>query len=290
MPIPPPRGKYAAILERLMGAPPENAGLSRYVRQRIANRGKAASPAFLIGNGRSGTSMVIFRLARSWQVDLYNENHPAAFNRYNHLRPVPALRELIRRSPANVILFKPIKETFRACRFLSEFPAAKLLFMFRHYEPVASSARKRFYEQKAIRRGIPFESIQPPVDGWMSNDFAVFSSAPPPARSRERIRSCWSADLPLDSKIALHWVFQNGLYFDLGLDRDPQVLLIGYEDILARPAPVFQRISDFLEIRYSDSFIKGIRASNQPPPQLDLTPAVRNACEEMWSALQAGLP
>ncbi|VAW31168.1 hypothetical protein MNBD_CHLOROFLEXI01-4666, partial [hydrothermal vent metagenome] len=67
-------------------------------------------PVFLVGCGRSGTSMFIWQLEKSWQIELYNEDHPAAFDVYR-LRDYDVIEELIEKSQAPFTLLKPILDT-----------------------------------------------------------------------------------------------------------------------------------------------------------------------------------
>jgi hypothetical protein len=88
------------------------AAFSRSLVQRLRNPSGDSRPVFLVGAGRSGTSMIVRHLARTWQVALFNEDDPAAFRDY-HLRDFAEVRELISRSRAPITLFKPIKDTHR---------------------------------------------------------------------------------------------------------------------------------------------------------------------------------
>src|SRR5688500_17650022 len=65
-----------------VNASPAITHVRRSLWRRWHNPRAVSMSVFLIGCGRSGTNMVTRRLARSWQVDFYNEDHPAAFENY----------------------------------------------------------------------------------------------------------------------------------------------------------------------------------------------------------------
>jgi hypothetical protein len=248
-------------------------GLARRINNPIGR----SVPAFLVGCGRSGTSMMVQQLGKTWQIEVYNENHPAAFERW-FLRDDAAIRSLTSQSLAPVVLFKPILETFRSSQFPLAFPGAKLLFAFRHFDDVINSSIRKFGPADRIGH----------VRDWMSNDFRDYAAAPPPAASREAIRSLWNPDFgPLEGA-ALFWLFTNRLYFDLGLDRRPDAHLIQYEDYTLHPEENLKAICDFLGIDYAETMLSGIRRNfiqRDPAPSFD--PAVRQACEDLWDRLVA---
>ncbi len=247
----------------------------KHLRQRLQNPSGKSRPIFLVGCGRSGTSMLVYHLARSWQVELYNEDHPAAFERWR-LRDLPVLDSLLERSYAPFVLFKPILDTHRTLLLLARFPDAKVLFTFRHYTDVIHSSLKRFGTENRINH----------VRGWMNEDFAEFATAPPPQETRAFIRSLWNPALSPESGAALYWLFYNRLYFDLGLKGDARVKLVRYESVVANPKPEFQDLCRFLGIPFESQMVEGIFASSvkqAEPPNLD--PAVRQACDALWQQL-----
>ncbi len=253
--------------------------------QRRMNPDGVTKPVFLVGNGRSGTSMLVFHLTRSWHIDLYNEDNPAAFEKW-FLRDLSVVEKLIAQSDAPIVLLKPIKDTYRICTLQKRFPTAKVLFAFRHFDDVINSSRKRFYVDFGQKIGKTVEQITPPVDRWVQDDFGEYDAAPPPVESKALIKSLWRADLNLESKIALHWLFVNRLFFDLKLNEDADVKAIRYESLVSNPAAEFQAICDFLEIPFSDEMGEGVFASSINKKETpDLDAAIREACERVYGRL-----
>ena len=261
---------------------------TRSLIRRIGNPSGNSRPVFLVGAGRSGTSMIVRRLARSWRVEFYNENNPAAFD-YYRLRSTDVVHSLIDDSLAPIVLFKPIKDTPRTRSLLSKFPDARVIFTFRHFDDVVNSDRRKFYNEAGEinhpKHNLP-KDRRTPVVRWMDSDFDEFADEPPPESTREWMRSRWSPDLNLESNIALHWLFMNRMYFDLGLDRDERVELAQYEEIVSAPDHAFQAICEFIGLPYHTRISDGVFSTSvqrHPPPTLD--PGIRSDCEALWQRM-----
>jgi hypothetical protein len=264
----------------------------KFFLQRLHSAPGESRPVFLVGNVRSGTSMIVFQLANSWQVDLYNEDDPAAFEDWR-LKKLDVIAGLVSNSRAPVTLFKPILDTHRAHELMARFPESRLIFAYRHFDDVVNSARRRFYRPDGSfdpSRLYPPRDPRDPTTRWMQTDFAEFDQAPPPEETRAAVRTLWKEDLNLESRIALRWLFINRLYFDLGLDRLARVLLVCYEEIVAAPEREFQRICRFLGLDFEAQVTHGVFSSSigrNRAPEID--PPIRAACEQMAGRLDAVL-
>jgi hypothetical protein len=247
----------------------------RQFQQRWHNAGKRSRPAFLLGCGRSGTSMLVLQLGRSWQIDLYNENNQDAFAHWR-LRPLPVIREIVSRSHAPLTLFKPILDTYRARLLLEQFPEARILFAYRHYDDVVNSSLKKFGVNNRINH----------VNAWVKEDFAEFADLRPPVETQASVCSHWRPGLSPESGAALYWLFQNRLFFDLGLAADRRARLVCYEEVVSNPTAELAAICDFLEIRFEPAMAAGIFDSSvqrAPAPALD--EPLRRSCDATWQQL-----
>lgn len=247
----------------------------RDVQQRLHNPTQQSRPVFLVGCGRSGTTMLVDQLARSWEVDRYNEDHPLAFVKWR-LRDLSTIRALVQQSRAKIVVFKPILDTHLASRLLDQFPDAKLIFIFRHYHDVIHSSLRRFGTDNWRNR----------VRRWIQEDFAEFSAQPPPAQARQRIYTYWQPELSSESAIALYWLFYNSLYYDLELHNNPRVRLVRYESIVSSPHPEFLALCQYLSIKYSPKMIQGVSSASiarEAQPAMDEN--IRAECERLWQTL-----
>lgn len=251
--------------------------LRKKIWQRLKNPRKITKPAFVVGSGRSGTSMLIFQLAKSWEIDLYNENHPKAFRNWR-LRNLSEIEGLVEQSSARITLFKPILNTPQTPDLLVKFPDSKILFAFRHYHDVINSSIKKFGLLNRLDH----------VRKWIEEDFSEFSHYPPPETTKEAICSLWLPELGYEDGAALYWLFYNRLFLDLNLDQEERVLLVKYEAVVSQPEAEFKRICEFLELSFESKMIEGIHASSihrDSIPTLDSR--IENACNLVWLNLCA---
>jgi hypothetical protein len=247
----------------------------RHIQQRLSNPGGRSRPAFLIGCGRSGTSMLVTQLGRSWQLEIYNENNSAAFDNW-FLREFPVIEQLVAGSHAPIVLFKPILETYRACLLLEHFPEAKIIFAFRHYYDVINSSLKKFGAANRLNH----------VNGWINDDFSEFTDCRPPLETQEYIRACWRPDLTPESGAALYWLFQNRLFFDLGLADSASARLVSYEAAVSNPVEEFASLCQFLGIRFESKMTGGIFDSSvHRDPAPIIVPHLQQECEHLWRRL-----
>ena len=249
--------------------------LKKTVQRRLNNPDGVSIPIFLVGCGRSGTSMFIWQLEKSWQIKLYNEDHPAAFDVYR-LRDYDVIKGLIEQSQAPFTLLKPILDTVQTMRLLNHFADSKAIFAFRHYTDVINSSLKKFGTYNRINH----------VKGWVEEDFAEFAVAAPPEASKAIIRSLWQDDLSPEEGAALYWLFYNRLFYDLGLHVDARVYLVRYESLVTEPREQFEKVIQFLDAAFEEKMVQGVHAKsinkNEPPP---LRPAIMAACDELYEQM-----
>lgn len=248
--------------------------------QRIDNPWGQPKPVFLVGCGRSGTNMITRHLSKTWQVDLYNEDNPDAFENWR-LRDLPTIEELINNRYGRITLFKPILETHLAQILLDHFPEARVLFAYRHVDDVVNSGLRHFGKENWPNR----------VRSWIEDDFAEFTTAQPPENTKAAIRSLWRPTLTPESATALYWIFYNRLYFDLRLHADDRVMLVQYEAAVSSPKREFMRLCSFLDIRYSAQMTEGIFSSSMrrnESPRYDKQ--IGLDCDELWNRMGRSLP
>jgi len=90
------------------------------------------------------------------------------------------------------------------------------------------------------------------------------------------------------SAAALFWYVRNRLYFELGLEGRPDVLLVSYDAMVADPAAEMRQICGFLDFPYHPRLVAGITA--RPPastPTVALQPQIAACCAELAAELEA---
>jgi len=240
----------------------------------------AATAVLLVGLQRSGTNMVVRGLERSPEFEVYNENHPAAFERFR-LRPVDDVRRLVAASRHPYVLLKPLCDTHRTAELLDRLRTRsdpRALWVYRSAEGRARSAVAKFGDQnlqvlRELAAGGGHDRWQ--AQGLSSDSLALLR------------RLDWSAVDPV-SAAALFWYVRNRLYFELGLDDRPDVLLVSYDALVADPAAEMGRVCAFLGFPYHPRLVAGITPRPPAAPgRAGLHPEVAACCAELTGRLEA---
>jgi hypothetical protein len=254
-------------------------GLARW-RWRRANRidPGGAMPVLLVGLQRSGTNMLTRGLERIPAFEVHGENSAAAFHRFR-LRPDPVIRALVDRSRHRYVLLKPLCDSHRTADLLDGLGTSmppRALWVYRSVDGRARSALAKFGDAnlRALR-------------AVAAGDRRSWEAQRLSRDSLELIAGFdWDRMDPA-SAAALFWYVRNRLAFELGLDRRPDVLLVSYDAVVARPEPELRRLCAFLDVPWSGRLAAGIAARERPDTRLDIHPAIRTRCDQLASALDA---
>lgn len=236
-------------------------------------------PVFIIGNQRSGTTMLVSKLNRHFWIDVFHESSVAMEDW--ELKPFPAIKDLIDHSKAKVCIFKPLEDTHRVLDMLDNFEGSKAIFIFRHYSDVINSSIKLGWG-KHLK-----QYIQNINDGI---EFKFSGSLNLTAQNIQLIKELYQDNLSEENCIALIWYLRNTLFFDLNLSQNSSVLLIQYEKIVSDPKKEFKRIFDFINLPLSSSVFYDISAKNvgkAQRPQLDKK--IAGLCDAMFDKLVASV-
>ncbi len=233
-------------------------------------------PVFIHGSNRSGSQMVCRALGDSPHGWDYWEGSSVAFDGF-YLRPDRFIERLIRLAPAPIVSFGCILDSQRCDRLLARFDGARAIWVYRRCEDAASSSVRRWgAHQKDLARAVASGDLAPlgPRAEGVSAD------------SRRLFGELFREDLTNEDGGCLYWYLRNSIYFELGLDRDPRVLLLQYEDAVLNSEAAFRRVLDFLGFPYHPEVIGQIFATSvgrHPWPGAD------SRIAELCGALQARL-
>jgi len=233
-------------------------------------------PVFIIGNGRSGTTMLINLFERDFRVDGYNENDPRIAD--NYLLDFDKLAIAIELSKLPVMVAKPILNTFDVMRLLNDYDNSRVVWMVRSYKDMASSAKKLFGDR------LPRYMHDLVVDGSGDN----FLSKGMPQNTLKRLRELDCSGFSNLDWIALVWWSVNVTAVDNNLHNDPRVLLVRYDLIVPAPEKYLQKISYFMGLEYLPRLGAYINArSVGKGSDVALSPVVEKICSELYEELKA---
>lgn len=243
---------------------------------RPSNAGTAEkTTVFVAGHQRSGTNMLMDVLERSYETDVYHERDERAFDNYQ-MRELPVIRKLHENSRSRRFVIKALCELQDLPELMENFKPARTIWMVRNYRDVANSAVRSF---TGFALNARFLADDPEAAGWRGKGMSE--------ETRAIVRAVVHPDITETSGAALQWYVRNALFFEQGLDRDPRVLLVSYENLVSQPQAEFGRIFDFLDIKFTPWMGKNIFASSigkSHDPEIDAP--IRQLCEDMMGRFQ----
>jgi len=237
-------------------------------------------PVFVGGCHRSGTSMLMDTIEVSPHTWVYHESsYNLAFRDYR-LRPLSWIDRLVEWTRARWVVFKPVCDAHLMDHILERFPAARIIWPYRSYQDVANSAvRKWGAHHREIMGAIARQDRA--WLGWRGErlDPVVVQC----------VANLYRDDMSLEAAASLQWYLRNHFFFELALDKDPRVLLLRYEDLVAAPKEHFRRIFSFVGNCPLDglnlSAISTRSVARAPFPDID--PEIAALCDELTSRLDA---
>ncbi len=235
----------------------------------------------VLGCQRSGTTLMTEILDEDPDAKVYPEHSSlSASDRRSHLRlgNYETVARRIARSRHPLVVLKPLVESQHAGTLLDALPAARGLWMFRHYADVTRSNLARFGRDNGIRN---LRSIaQRRENDWRSE--AVSEEV---AHVASRFFS--ETMSPYDAA-AIFWWARNALYFDQGLGDRNDLRTCRYEELVATPEAVMRGVYRFANRDYPGNRILA-RVSDSSVGRgrnVDLSHEVRKLCEEMLARLE----
>jgi sulfotransferase family protein len=237
------------------------------------------TPLFLVGLQRSGTNMVARILEANSEFEVRNENDRAAFDRFQ-LRPLPVIRDLVLRSRQRFLVLKPLIDSHRTDELLSDLrtpSAGKALWTYRSVDGRVRSAVSKFGDQNLqVLRAI-----------GAGHTAGVWQAQRLSQESVELVRALDLERTTPETASAAIWYLRNSLYFELGLDRRDDCLLISYDRVLEDPEREIRRVCTFVGTDFQPGMVAGIeRRGPAARPPLAIDALVRTRCDELERRLE----
>lgn len=204
-------------------------------------------PVFIMGYGRSGSSMLFKIFERDLRIRAFGENHPAVAK--NYLLRYDLLQKIINNSKFEAVVFKPILNSFDISKLLSIYPHGVYIWLVRDFQDVVASAIKRFgpnvanYLKNYIEHG--------KGDNWISKGL--------PDATKNKIQN-FTKNLTLNTEdwMALVWWAVNHTIIKEELYNVNSLYIIRYEDLVSNPEPILNEIYKTIGISYQKSLGKYI--------------------------------
>lgn len=235
-----------------------------------------ATPVFVVGLQRSGTNMLLRGFDRAPEFEVHNESDRRVFRRYR-LRSEDLLRDTVRSSRHRYVLFKPLCDSHRTPELLAlpAVPAGKAIWIYRDVDDRARSTIAKFGDSdlQAMRRVVAGQG-EPIWQGQRLSDETL-----------RRLRTFRYDTMSRETAAALLWYARNSLFFDLGLDRRPDVRLVSYDRLVAEPDLVGQELCRFLGLPWRPDLFAHVQRRHQSRRPMPIDPAARELCDLMGARL-----
>ncbi len=231
-------------------------------------RGRA-TPVFVLGYGRSGTTMLIDALEHDMRIEVYQENDPRIARQF--LLEWERLAPAITACQAPVAVMKPILDSFAVKRLLSVHPKARVLWMLRDVDAVVRSALKKFGPGVA-------ESLQRNVNGQPDDSWLARGA---PAEALQQLRSLEQGQLATEDWMALVWWIVNRTLIVENLSAESRLTLVRYERLLQSPEETMQQVYDVLGLPVRPASIRWLEAGSPSRKLVSLHASVRAMCEAL---------
>jgi hypothetical protein len=261
---------------------------SMRIRLECLTRGRqTATPLFIFGAARSGTTATLNHLKLSPDVTGFDENDPSAFDRF-YLRPPSIIQELISSADTGTILFKSFNDTPRADLVMNSFISSKGIYMVR--EPLAciSSFVREFDE---IGRMTWINRLK---EASRSEAGALILLAHNSEDRRHLIAEIAASALSLLSRYALtvcnvaaaYYFFQHSFYLQLELHSRKDLAVVDYDNLVLNPNRTMASMCDFLGIRCIDVMAAGWH-QGRGSDGIGAHPQLTAACSGLYEEITA---
>jgi hypothetical protein len=195
-----------------------------------APEGRVPQPLFIVGCQRSGTTMLIDTLMRAPDLWVHPEKSALAYDDFR-LRSPATIAAITRFTPASTVIYKPLCDAHLTDRILAAHRTGHAWWVVRGWRDVADSAVRKWgtHQRDVI---LDLATGQGERWGWRTERV--------PEAMIAQLRQLVTADLTPEAGAALFWYVRNSFYYSLGLDTDPRVTLVRYENLVSNPEQAFR--------------------------------------------------
>ena len=176
------------------------------------------------GVQRSGTNLLMDVLDANFATQVFHETDPIALLNYE-MRERGVIQQLAHRCPAPVFVIKALCELDQIASLMRTLDPAKTLWVVRGWRGSVGSAVKSFAnfvpQWDRLAHGEDEED-------WRGRGMSE--------ATRDVLRTLYRADASEVDGAAIMWYYRNVLFFEQGLERDPRVRIVFYEELVRDPS------------------------------------------------------
>jgi len=229
---------------------------------------------FVVGAQRSGTNMLMGALERSYDTLVFHERDRRAFDNYR-MRDPDVIERLVAEARAPVVVIKALCEMDRLPQLMARFAPARAVWIVRHYDDMVNSSLRSFHR---VPGQVAALVQDPDSHAWMGRGMS--------GETLRKLRELHHDGMDDASRVALFWYLRNRLLFDTGLAGDDRVVMLRYEELVARPGGQLRSLFAELGLAIPAGVERSLSVASvgrtAAPP---IEPAVRAACDDLLQTL-----
>lgn len=234
---------------------------------------KESFPCFVMGQQRSGTSMLMHMFHLHKNVEVYDESAANEVFIKHRLRDLETINRYINISKFNVVVFKPLADSHNISYYLSKLNNLKIIWCIRDYRDVANSYLRKFSRPNHAIRKV-FEGK--PGGGWFQEGVS--------SETLNMLKKLEYSRLTDFDLACLVWWARNRLYLENALWNNTNCLLLSYEHFVTQTSIQCQRIIEFLGIDYYPDIHKFIHTGSlKKNTYPSLNKDVQILCDHLYS-------
>lgn len=233
-------------------------------------KSKATSLVLIMGNGRSGTTMLGETFARDFRIESLHENDPKV--QQDFMLVYERLPYVVALSRAHTLVIKPILNSFDAAWILKEYPEAKIIWLVRDYLDVASSTVEKWGPR--IGNWLRDLVLHNTGDNWLSRGI--------PDDTLAVLRTLDVAELSDHDLICLVWWSVNRTVLLHRLQQGDRLLGVRYEALAQNPRRVLGEIYEWMGLEFRPYLAKYVHArSVGKGAHVRIQPLVQRMCDDL---------
>lgn len=250
---------------------------SRYMKRLLYSVRKPCKhtlPVFIMGCGRSGTTMLMNIFHRDHRTESLNENSPKIAE--NFMLISDRVTKAISASKAPVLVMKPILNSFDALYLLENHDNSKVIWVLRDYKDMIASSIKKF--GTTVSDFMKDLILHGKGHNWLSRGV--------PMETREIISAIDVSDFtPYDWMALVWWSVNRTIILDRLYDLD-RFLLLQYETLVQNPGALLETVYAFIGMEYRNKAAKYVHpASVGKGSAIQLHIQVEHLCHDLAEAI-----
>jgi hypothetical protein len=249
--------------------------VSKGIKFSLRTPQKTCQPVFILGSGRSGTTILLDVFHFDQRVQSYGENNRKIAK--NFILDFSKLNKELGKKKATHFVCKPILNSYDVPFILKNYPDCRILWLFRNYKDVIASSAVKFGLRTSILLKDAIDNNF--SDNWISRGID--------SEARKKISEMHKNGLSSYDYMGLIWWSVNRTVVIHKLNKDKRFKLISYENLVQNSQLELKSIYNFIGLKYLETSLRFHNKSLSRGKNLHLNPAVDKMCDHLMTHLKS---